>query len=90
MLKYSSYKVCNVANKNNIIDGYIHKNIDSNLVQLCKDCHNKVHHGSSFKWIYKHISLCSKSYSKNLMKKKYDDKKEQIKSIYSEISFIIN
>lgn len=31
------------ANINNIIDGHIQKDIKSNLVPLCKECHDKVH-----------------------------------------------
>ena len=34
----------NLANKNQIIDNF-HKNSLFNLVQLCHDCHYKVHHG---------------------------------------------
>lgn len=33
---------CN-ADKNNIIDGYIQKDVKSNLVPLCKECHIRVH-----------------------------------------------
>ena len=36
---------CN-ANEDNIIDNYIQKNTESNLVPLCKKCHNDVHYGS--------------------------------------------
>ena len=35
---------CN-ADKNNMIGNY-HKNIESNLVCLCKDCHDSVHNGN--------------------------------------------
>ena len=34
------------ANENNIINNHIQKNIHSNLVSLCKKCHNDVHNGS--------------------------------------------
>ena len=34
-----------MADSNNMI-GSIHKNVESNLVSLCKNCHNKVHDGN--------------------------------------------
>ena len=34
------------ADKNNIIDKHIQKDTKSNLVTLCKKCHDEVHNGS--------------------------------------------
>jgi DNA mismatch repair protein MutS len=33
------------ADKNNMIDSTFHKNVEFNLVALCKDCHQQVHSG---------------------------------------------
>ena len=44
------------ADKNNIIDGSIKKDTKSNLVQLCKECHNKVHAGKVTIFGYKTTS----------------------------------
>ena len=34
------------ANQNNIIENYLQKDSASNLVQLCQQCHDQVHHGT--------------------------------------------
>lgn len=44
------------ADVNNIIDGAIQKDIKSNLVPLCKSCHNKVHNSGITIFGYKQTS----------------------------------
>ncbi len=76
------------ANSNNIIDTHIVKDVKSNLVSLCKKCHNEVHNGqliingyiqtsNGVKLDYKYISNDEfKEKKKN--NKKYSDSDIQI------------
>lgn len=73
------------ANKYNLI-GAIHKNVDSNLVVLCKKCHDNVHHGNlvieGYQMSTNGIELNFKYVkSKRVSKRKYSD--EQIEKIIS-------
>lgn len=77
------------ANNDNIIQGHITKNIESNLVPLCKKCHNEVHHGTLTILGYIETSNGIKlnyRYNNEKVKprKKFSDKVDFIKKLYSE------
>lgn len=81
------------ADGDNIIAGYIDKNTESNLVPLCKQCHNNVHHGnleirgyiqtsSGIKLDYSYASPKEKA----TKRKKYSQENiELIKDLYKDI-----
>ena len=69
--------------------GAIHKNVESNLVPLCEECHLKVHHGNLEIYGYKETTegkmldfeFIEKTNEFNKSKKKFND--EQVKKIKS-------
>jgi DNA mismatch repair protein MutS len=81
------------ADGDNMIAGYIDKNTESNLVPLCKKCHNNVHHGnleirgyiqtsSGIKLDYSYASPKEKASKR----KKYSQENiELIKDLYKDI-----
>ena len=44
-------KFQSTADADDIIDGHIDKNVESNLVPLCKKCHTDVHNNKLHRWI---------------------------------------
>ena len=82
------------ANNNKIIDDFLVKDNKSNLVPLCKSCHNKVHNGNLEIYGYKQTSngiILDYNFidkltleEKKNKKKKYDNNKiEIIRNVYS-------
>jgi DNA mismatch repair protein MutS len=82
------------ANENKIIDAFLTKDAKSNLVPLCKKCHNEVHNGNLEIHGYKQTSsgikldfnyLEKEQYDvKKLKKKKYDNQQiSTIRNVYS-------
>lgn len=81
------------ANKNNMIDNH-HKNIDHNLVPLCKNCHNDITYGNLV--IEKYITtnkgkklIYNYNNSNKSSKKKYDKNKIEIILKYKD-DYLIN
>ena len=87
-------KFQNTANENNIIDDFLVKDNKSNLVPLCKKCHNEVHNGNlvingyiqtsnGIVLDYKYLDKIQMLEKKN-KKKKYDENQiSEIRKVFS-------
>jgi len=78
------------ANDNNIIDSHIVKDTKSNLVPLCKKCHNEVHNGSLEISGYIQTSYGIKLDYKYLTKEVVESKKSKGKKLSEDQLDIIN
>jgi len=78
------------ANENNIIDSHIVKDTKSNLVPLCKKCHNEVHNGSLEIYGYVQTSTGIKLDYKYLTKEITEVKKSKNKKLTEDQIEIIN
>ncbi len=72
------------ADENNLLEGHITKNTKSNLIPLCKVCHDNVHHGNLEIRGYKQTSegtILDYEYIKNEVKSKKKYSPEQVAEI---------
>ena len=72
------------ADENNLLEGHITKNTKSNLIPLCKVCHDKVHHGNLEIRGYKQTSegiVLDYEYIKTEVKSKKKYSPEQVAGI---------
>ena len=73
------------ADKDDIIDGHIDKNVESNLVPLCKKCHNDVHNNKLQIEGYKQTSKGVKLQFNEVSQEEYTELKQSRKKYNKEI-----